>query len=125
VFGRGARGFSDWVGSKIDLDKRIITTRQVAAKQAGVDIAKIQTMPAWVPHDFRRLISTTMHDRLGIAPHIVESILGHVGHQAGTAGRYNLALYRKEKAAALVLWAEHLLALIEGAPSKVVLLYSS
>jgi len=48
-----------------------------------------------------------------------------VGHQAGTAGRYNLALYRKEKAAALVLWAEHLLALIEGAPSKVVLLYSS
>ena len=47
-----------------------------------------------------------MHDRLGIMPHVVETVLGHVGHQGGTAGRYNRALYRDEKAAALRLWAE-------------------
>jgi integrase len=120
VFGRGARGFSDWVGSKADLDKRILAARQAAAKQAGADIAKVGAMPAWTLHDFRRLISTTMHERLGIAPHIVESILGHVGHQAGTPGRYNLSLYREEKRRALQRWGEYVCALVEGRQDKIV-----
>jgi hypothetical protein len=77
-------------------------------------------MPGWTLHDFRRLISTTMHDRLGVAPHVVESVLGHVGHQAGTPGRYNLSSYRAEKAVALRRWADHVLALAEGRESKVV-----
>jgi integrase len=101
VFGRGARGFADWVGSKADLDKRIRAARAT-------------DMPAWTLHDFRRLVSTTMHDRLGIAPHVVEAILGHVGHQAGTAGRYNLALYREEKRRVLERWAAHIEALVSG-----------
>src|SRR5262249_20682758 len=83
-FGRGKRGFSDWVGSKADLDKRINQARQAAGAEP---------MPQWTIHDFRRLISTALHDRLGTMPHVVEAVLGHVGHQAGTAGRYNLALY--------------------------------
>jgi integrase len=91
VFGRGARGFSGWVGHKATLDERIRSE-----------------VPAWTLHDFRRLISTAMHERLGIAPHVVEAVLGHVGHQAGTPGRYNLALYRDEKRRALERWAEHL-----------------
>jgi integrase len=110
VFGRGARGFSDWVGSKIDLDARIAKARHPARP----------AMPPWTLHDLRRLISTTMHERLRIQPHIVESILGHVGHQAGTPGRYNLATYRAEKAAALALWAEHLTAIVEGRKAAVV-----
>ena len=65
-------------------------------------------MLAWTLHDFRRLISTTMHERLGILPHVVEAILGHVGHQAGTPGKYDLATYRDEKRRALERWAEHL-----------------
>ena len=77
-------------------------------------------MPGWTLHDFRRLISTAMHDRLGVLPHVVESVLGHVGHQAGTPGRYNLALYRADKAAALARWAELVLALVEGRDSNVV-----
>jgi integrase len=120
VFGRGARGFADWAGSKADLDGRIVAARQAAAKQAGADVAEIQPMPAWTPHDFRRLISTTMHDRLGVAPHIVEAILGHVGHQAGTAGRYNLALYRAEKVRALTLWGAHVETIVTGRERRVV-----
>jgi integrase len=111
VFGRGQRGFSDWVGAKIDLDTRIAEARQAA---------KIKAIPPWTLHDFRRLISTTMHDRLSIAPHIVEAILGHVGHRAGTAGRYNLATYRSEKAAASALWAEHVAARTEGRKAAIV-----
>jgi len=113
VFGRGARGFSDWVGSKIDLDARIAKERHTARRSP---------MPGWTLHDFRRLISTTMHDQLGIAPHIVENILGHVGHQAGTPGRYNLSSYRAEKAVALRRWAELVSAIVEGRESKVVAL---
>ena len=68
-----------WAASKIALDQRILEARK--ARAVGDDIAP---MPAWVLHDFRRYLSTTMHEGLGIPPHIVESILGHVGHQAGT-----------------------------------------
>jgi integrase len=116
VFGRGARGFADWVGSKIDLDHRILAARQITAKKG----AKVVAMPGWVLHDLRRLISTTMHERLGVQPHIVEAILGHVGHKAGVAGVYNLATYRADKARAAGLWAEHVLALVEERESKVV-----
>ena len=109
VFGRGQRGFSSWVGSKADLDGRIAKARRDAAP-----------MPGWTLHDFRRLLSTTMHERLGIAPHVVEAILGHVGHQAGTAGRYNLATYRSEKAAAAAMWAEHVLSIVGGRKAAIV-----
>jgi integrase len=105
VFGRGAKGFSDWVGSKADLDGRIMAARRAGA--AG-------EMPAWTLHDIRRFVSTTLHDRLGVAPHIVESILGHVGHKSGTAGRYNLALYREEKRRALERLASHIETVVTG-----------
>jgi hypothetical protein len=77
-------------------------------------------MPAWVVHDFRRPISTTMHDELKILPHVVEAVLGHVGHQGGVAGRYNLALYRSEKAAALTRWAAYVSDIVTSRERKVV-----
>jgi len=113
VFGRGRQGFNDWAGSKIDLDRRIAEARRAAGADAITE---------WTLHDFRRLISTAMHDHLGIMPHVVEAVLGHVGHQGGTAGRYNLALYRAEKAAALTRWANYVLAVVEGQEQKVVTL---
>jgi integrase len=109
VFGRGPRGFADWVGSKADLDERIRAARKAANRPE---------MAPWVLHDFRRLLSTELHERLGVAPHIVESILGHVGHKAGTAGVYNLARYREEKRRALERWATHVEAIVTGKPAK-------
>jgi len=105
VFGRGARGFSGWVAAKTALDGRISRRWHTAV---------LPPMPQWTLHDFRRLVSTTMHDQLGVQPHIVEAVLGHVGHQGGTAGRYNLASYRADKAAALLRWSEHVLAVAAG-----------
>lgn len=115
---REARGFSNWVGSKADLDDRI----RAARGAAGGDGAKVKPIPPWTLHDCRRLVSTLLHERLLVQPHIVESILGHVGHQAGTPGRYNLSSYRAEKAVALRRWAELVSAIVEGRESKVVAL---
>jgi integrase len=104
VFGRGQGGFSGWSKSKAELDARA----QIAQ---------------WRLHDLRRTASTIMHDRLGVQPHIVEAVPGHVsGHKAGVAGVYNKAAYSAEKGAALALWAEHLASIVEGRPAKIVAL---
>jgi integrase len=68
----------------------------------------------WRLHDLRRLISTTMHDKLGIQPHVVESILGHTGHQGGTAGVYNKADYLDERRRALAKWADYVEGIVTG-----------
>jgi integrase len=108
VFGFGARGFQDWSGSKADLNARI--------EAAGKPIAD------WRLHDVRRSMSTTMHERLGVMPHVVEAVLGHVsGHLAGVSGVYNKSSYAELKRVALVKWADHIMTLVTGKrPSSVV-----
>ena len=69
--------FSSWHVAKAALDQRIALT-------------------PWVLHDLRRVFSTALHDRFGVPPHIVEVLLGHVGHQAGVAGVYNRSAYLAE-----------------------------
>jgi integrase len=96
VFGRG-KGFQGWSAAREALDKAIAGPR-----------------PDWVLHDFRRLASTTMHDKLGIAPHIVERVLAHVGHQGGVAGTYNRAEYLSEKRRALERWSDYVIAAVTG-----------
>jgi integrase len=106
VFGRGWNGFHAWAVSKIALDQRIFATRQSKADNTA-------PMPAWTLHDFRRYLSTAMHERLVIAPHLVEAILGHVGHQAGTPGVYNRATYVAERAQVMARWADHVRSIVE------------
>ncbi|MGZ6022696.1 MAG: tyrosine-type recombinase/integrase [Rhizomicrobium sp.] len=90
VFGRGQGGFSGWSQSKARLD----------AKLDGID--------AWTLHDLRRTLSTVMHERLDVPPHIVEAVLNHIsGAQRGVAGTYNRATYIDQKGTALSAYAEH------------------
>ena len=71
-------------------------------------------------HDLRRTVATRMAD-IGILPHTIEAALNHQsGHKAGIAGVYNRSLYEREVKAALALWSEHVLALVEGRGSKVI-----
>src|SRR5262249_54691969 len=101
VFGRGTSGFQGWSRSRKALDKATAGER-----------------PSWVLHDLRRLVSTTMHDEFGIAPHVVERCLAHVGHQSGIAGTYNKAEYLIEKRRALVRWAEWVDEVVTGKPTQ-------
>jgi integrase len=103
VFGIGQRGFSGWSRCKERLDERI-------AKELG------EPLEPWTPHDLRRTMSTVMNGSLDVLPHVVEAILNHVSSQAsgksGVAGVYNKAVYLRERAEALKLWADHLDAIV-------------
>jgi integrase len=116
VFGRGHGGFLGWSACKERIDD---------ALPAGV------AQGPWTLHDFRRTMSTMMHDSpedggLGIAPHVVEAVINHVsGHKRGVAGVYNKAAYLSEKRQALALWADRLMAIVEDRATNVVVFKSA
>lgn len=97
IFGQGAGSFSGWSRCKERLDTRI------AAANGGKPIAP------WVLHDLRRTLVTRLND-LGVEPHIIEALVNHSGGvaKAGVAGVYNRSAYGPQKAAALILWCDHI-----------------
>lgn len=120
VFGYGARargapdrGFAGWGKAKRELDARIDKAR-MAAGRGPID--------PWRLHDLRRTAATQMAE-LGVQPHIIEELLGHIsGHKAGVAGIYNRASYAAEKRQALDMWAAHVEGLVAGQASNIVAL---
>jgi integrase len=111
VFGdRGGIGFCRWSPGRAALDEHIAAARQAAG---------LEPVRPWVLHDIRRSVATQMAE-IGIQPHIIEAVMNHVsGHKAGVAGVYNRAVYEREKRQALDLWAEHVMALVEGRVASV------
>ena len=59
----------------------------------------------WTLHDLRRTFSTTLNN-MGIAPHVVEQLLGHT--LGGVMAVYNRSQYLPEKLDALNKWTERL-----------------
>jgi integrase len=102
LFGeRAAEGFTTWGKSKAELDLR-----------CGI--------ADWHLHDLRRSTATGMAD-IGIAPHVIETILNHrSGHKAGIAGIYNKSRYEREVRPALALWEDHLRSLVDGGERRVI-----
>ncbi len=72
----------------------------------------------WTLHDLRRTFSTGLNN-MGIAPHIVELLLGHA--LPGVMAVYNRSLYLPEKLDALNKWHDRL-ELLAGNHQNVVLL---
>jgi integrase len=105
VFGRRQdRPFTGWSVCKDALDARLGST-----------------VRHWTHHDLRRSMATRMAENLDIEPHIIEAVLNHVsGHKHGVAGVYNRARYEQQKTTALLRWADYVLAIVEGRPSKIV-----
>ena len=95
LFGlRAAVGFSNFTKVKLALDAA-----------SGVRGARL--------HDIRRTVSTRLHD-LATPPHVVEQVLGHRMHRAGSAGTYNWSEYRDEVAAALDKWQRYVLMIADS-----------
>jgi integrase len=106
VFGFGEGAFLGWGKCRKRLNERIT---EVTGK----------ALPHWTPHDLRRTAATMMAE-LGVQPHVIEAVLNHVsGHRAGVAGIYNRASYERDKAIALELWADRLMAIVEGRETNV------
>jgi len=100
-------GYQNWSRGKVDLDARIAEANHGKA------------LAPWTLHDFRRSVSTSLHDRFGVLPHVVEVILGHAGgHKGGVAGTYNKALYLDERRRALERWGAHIMELVTGKRAK-------
>ncbi|MEQ4894608.1 tyrosine-type recombinase/integrase, partial [Escherichia coli] len=59
----------------------------------------------WTLHDLRRTFSTTLNN-MGIAPHVVEQLLGHA--LGGVMSVYNRSQYLPEKLDALNKWMQRL-----------------
>ncbi|PYA59583.1 integrase [Serratia marcescens] len=77
-----------------------------AVSQTGGRIHKILGHDErWSLHDLRRTFSTYLND-LGVAPHIVELLLGHT--LGGIMAVYNRSLYLPEKLDALNKWLDFL-----------------
>lgn len=77
-----------------------------AVSQAGRNIwQRVGHASPWRLHDLRRTFTTHLND-LGIAPHVVEQLLGHT--LAGVMAVYNRSQYLPEKRDALELWIARL-----------------
>ncbi|HDX5440484.1 TPA: tyrosine-type recombinase/integrase, partial [Escherichia coli] len=59
----------------------------------------------WTLHDLRRTFSTGLNN-MGVMPHIVESLLGHVYNAGSAEFNYNLSQYIPFKLKALNDWLE-------------------
>jgi integrase len=101
LFGRGVHGFNGWAVAAAAMKKRM------------------QLLPAWTVHDLRRSVATGMAN-LSVQPHVIEAVLNHQGFRAGVAGTYNRSPYANEVRNALLMWADHLRAIVEGTAKKVI-----
>ena len=79
--------------------------------------ADAEAIPHWTFHDLRRSAASGMAG-IGIAPHVVEAVLGHrSGTIKGVAAVYNRYSYATEQRQALDAWARRLSKIIEGRPA--------
>jgi len=62
-------------------------------------------------------MATCMAEDLQVAPHIIEAVLGHVGHKHGVHGIYNRAGYPVQMRQALTAWGDHLLGIVGERPA--------
>ena len=107
----GSHPFVSWSLGKRMLDE--------ALAAAGVPPAP------WTLHDIRRSVATGLGEHLGIPPHVVEAVLNHSGHKQGIVGVYNRATYEQEKRAALIAWADHVMAATQDRAATLVTLAAS
>jgi integrase len=100
------KGFTSWFRGQQSLNKKI-------------------GFADWGPHDLRRTCATRLCEDFAVSPHIVEACLNHIGHQSGLHGVYNKALYKAEKQRTLLLWADHINALVSGEARKIIPLHAN
>jgi integrase len=115
----GKTPISGFSRAKTKLDSEIARLRQDDAARQRRSSQKVKPLPDWTFHDLRRSCATGM-GRLGIQPHIIETVLNHSGgFRSGIAGVYQRHPYLEERRRALEMWAHHVCGLSERASKNV------
>ncbi|CAK8741328.1 Prophage integrase IntS [Sodalis praecaptivus] len=83
---------------ELKIDTTVAVTGRKICEKLGHD-------KHWTPHDLRRTLATKLND-MGVAPHVVEQLLGHA--MPGVMGIYNRSQYLPEKLDALNRWMDRL-----------------
>lgn len=97
---------------KLDAEIEAVRRDESAAEDTGAE--SLPAMAAWRVHDLRRTVATHMEDALGIAPHIVGSVLNHSPKSyKGVTAIYTRGDLLFQRRQALNAWSR-LLALITG-----------
>jgi hypothetical protein len=73
----------------------------------------VTSTAGWHRHDLRRTVATNLGDT-GVAPHVIEVVLGHAVPHTALAAVYNRSRYLKEHREALQQFADRLDALCGG-----------
>jgi integrase len=107
AFGARDGGFHGWSFAKVSLDQRITIA------------TKGNRLPRWTLHDLRRTMRTGL-GKIGVQPHIAELAINHV--RGGVEAIYDRHRYEREIKAALALWADHVLTLVNDGERKVIAL---
>jgi integrase len=91
----------------------------VRSAQAAKHNDAASTGEPWTRHDIRRTVASGLA-RLGVAPHVIEALLGHAHPTGSRLGSvYQHYTYEKEMCSALQLWEAHL-ASLKGRAAKVI-----
>jgi integrase len=106
LFGRKAGGLRNMAHLKKELD-------------ACITAALGKPLAHWTHHDLRRSFSTYCRG-LGVAPHVVETAINHIGHQTKVERAYNHYPYEPEVREAHAKWSDHIMAIVSGRPYQVV-----
>lgn len=79
---------------------------RMSLTRAMQEVVRDAKMLRVTPHDLRRTMATYMaSERIGVPPHVVTAVLGHVADGAAVTRIYNRHAYDKEKRTALDAWA--------------------
>ncbi|MEI7610932.1 MAG: tyrosine-type recombinase/integrase [Rhodospirillaceae bacterium] len=91
----------------------------------GENPERVQPLPQWQFHDFRRTVATNLA-KIGIPVHVVERLMNHVtGTVSGIAAVYNRHSYLDEQRQALEAWSSRLDQIVSGNPANVVTLVAA
>jgi len=97
-----------------------VVKKSEAVSQTGRNMHKrLNHAEPWTLHDLRRSLATKLNE-LGIAPHVVEQLLGHA--MPGVMAIYNRSQYLPEKLEALNKWIERLELLSDNDKNNVTIL---
>jgi integrase len=107
----GVKALDDFSKGKLRIDARMLTELR---RERGDETVALEH---WTMHDLRRSCASGMAS-LGIAPHVIEAVLGHRGVIKGVAATYNKYSYLPEKRAALQRWADHVERLASGGEAR-------